>query len=181
MKEYVSSAIYVHTPETEHLVERLREHASKPLITPVLIDTLISGQQDELLTEADHVVVSGSLAAIRKVIQLAAEHGFSVGVIPTDKQKRLGRFYDIPSEVDFAIDLALDADPTGMDLILCNGLVVLNKATIGQMPILDAPADAGRLSIVRTALGRIFKIDLIKFRFATAAVQETLSPPPADA
>ena len=175
MKEYVSSAIYVHTPETEHLIERLREHASNPSITPVLIDTLFSGQQDELLTGADHVVVSGSLAAIRIVIQLAVDHGFSVGVIPRDKQKKLAQFYDIPSEVDPSIDLALDANPVGMDLVLCNGHVVLNKATVGQMPILDAPADAGRFGIIKAALARIFKIDLIKFRFATADAGEIIT------
>jgi diacylglycerol kinase family enzyme len=175
MKEYVSSAIYVHPPETEHLIERLREHASQPSITPVLIDTLISGQQDKLLTEADHVVVSGSLSAIRKVIQSAEDHGFSVGVIPTDKQRKLGQFYDIPNEMDPAMDLALETDPIGMDLVKCNGHIVLNKATIGQMPILDAPSDTGRFGILKAALARIFKIDLIKSRFATAGAGEIVT------
>jgi len=35
-----------YTPETDHLIERMRGHASKATITPVLVDTLISGQQD---------------------------------------------------------------------------------------------------------------------------------------
>jgi uncharacterized hydrophobic protein (TIGR00271 family) len=174
MKKYVSSAIFVHTPETEHLVERLRQHPSKPSILPVSADTLISDRQD-LLTDAEHVVVSGSLATIRKVIQLSADHGFSVGAILTDKQRRLGKIYDIPSDEDPAIDLALDADPMAMDLVLCNGHVILNKATVGQMPILDAPADSGKFGIVKAALGKIFKIDLIKFRFATAGSGEIVT------
>jgi uncharacterized hydrophobic protein (TIGR00271 family) len=174
MKKYVSSALYVHTPETEHLVKRLREHPSNPSITPISVDRLISDRQG-LLTDADHVVVSGSLSAIRKVIQLSADHGFSVGVIPTDKQRRLGKLYDIPSELDPAIDLALDAHPIAADLVLCNGHAILNKATVGQMPILDAPTDAGRFSIVKAALGRIFKINLIKFRFTTAGSGEIVT------
>ena len=96
-------------------------------------------------------------------------------MIPTDKQRKLAQLYDIPSEVDPAIELALDTDPIGMDLVLCNGHVVLNKATIGHMPILDASADAGRFSIITAALARIFKIDLIKFRFATAGAGKIIT------
>jgi len=174
MKNYVSSAIYVHTPETEHLVERLRQHPSKPSILPVLADTFIS-ERRELLSGIDHVIVSGSLSVIRKVIRLSADYGFSVGVIPTDKQKRLCGHYDIPSEVDSAIDIALDADSMNMDMVLCNGQVVLYKATVGRIPLLDAPPDAGRFSNVKAALGNIFKINLIKYRFATAGSEEIIT------
>jgi len=174
MKNYVSSAIYVHTPETEHLVERLRQHPSKPSILPVLADTFIS-ERRELLSGIDHVIVSGSLSVIRKVIRLSADYGFSVGVIPTDKQKRLCGHYDIPSEVDSAIDIALDADSMNMDMVLCNGQVVLYKATVGRIPLLDAPPDAGRFSNVKAALGNIFKINLIKYRFATADSGEIIT------
>jgi uncharacterized hydrophobic protein (TIGR00271 family) len=167
MNDYVSNALFVHTAETAHFADRLRSHKSGASIEPVLFDTLMTDRKD-MLNGVGHVVVCGPLAMVKTVLQLSADHGFSVGAIPTDKQRKLARFYDIPGEVDAAIDLALDADPMAMDLVLCNDHVVLYMITVGQMPLLDAPADAGKFSIVKAALGRVFKIDLIRYRFATA-------------
>jgi len=167
MRKFVPSALFVHTTETEHFVDRLRQHSSNPTITPVLFDTLIADRRD-LLTADGHVVVSGSFDVIKTVATMTAKHGCGLGVMPTHGQKKLAQFYDIPTDIDAAIDLALNADPMGMDLVLCNEHLVFFNVTVGQMPLLDAPADTGRLSMLKAALPRIFNIDLIKYRFATA-------------
>ncbi|WP_419662334.1 conserved uncharacterized protein, DUF389 [Desulfosarcina variabilis str. Montpellier] len=174
MQDYVSSVLFVHTIETEPLVERLRDHPSQATIKPVLFDALMA-DSERVLAGVEHVVVSGPLETIKSIVLLAAEHGFSVGAIPTDRQRRLARFYDIHTDVDSAIDLALSADPVTMDLVLCNGHVVLFQATVGQLPLLDAPADSGKLSMLKAALPRIFKIDLIKYRLATQAGEEIIT------
>ena len=166
MRKYVPSALFVHTTETEHILDRLRQHSSNPTITPVSLDTLITDQRD-LLSGVGHVVVSGSIDFIKTVAAIIVEHGCSLGVIPTRGQKKLVQFYDIPTDIDAAIDLALDADPMEMDLVLCNEHLVFFNVTVGQRPLLDAPADTGRLSMLKAALPRIFHIDLIKYRFMT--------------
>jgi diacylglycerol kinase family enzyme len=174
MQDYVSAVLFVHAIETEHLVERLRDHPSHASIKPVLFDALMA-DPERVLTGVEHVVVSGPMDAIKAIVLLAAERGFSVGAIPTDKQRRLARFYDIPNDLDATIDLALSAEPMTMDLVLCNGHVALFQATVGQMPLLDAPADSGRLSMLKAALPRIFKIDLIKYRFACQGGEEIIT------
>ena len=133
MKQYVSDALFVHTTDTTHLLDRLQNHVSQAAITPVMIDALMADPQ-KMLTGVDHVVVCGSLETIRAVLKLAGRTGFSVGVVPTKTQKELMRFYDLPSDIDAAVDLALRADPMAFDLWLCNGHVALFKAMVGDLP-----------------------------------------------
>ena len=133
MKQYVSDALFVHTTDTAHLLDRLKNHVSQAAITPVMIDALMADPQ-KMLTGVDHVVVCGTLETIRAVVKLAARTGFSVGVVPTKTQKELILFYDLPRDIDAAVDLALRADPMAFDLWLCNGHVALFKAMVGDLP-----------------------------------------------
>jgi uncharacterized hydrophobic protein (TIGR00271 family) len=174
MKQYVSNATFVYVADSQHLIQRLEDHASHPTITPVSLDAL-AADPEGVLAGVGHVVASGPLDAIEQVVQLAYRYDFSIGVLPTDTQRRLARFYDLPTNMDAAIDLALGADPMHMDLVLGNGHVVFFQATVGDLPLLDAPADAGRLSMLKATLGRIFKIDLIKYRLATAGGGEIIT------
>jgi hypothetical protein len=129
MKDYVPRALYVHTANTTHVIEQLENHSSRPTIIPVSLDKFEARPQN-FLESADHVVISGPLSAIKIVNRMAVEYGYSVGTIPTDNQKKLAQFYDIPSDIDAAIDLALGADPIAIDLVFCNDHLVLFKATV---------------------------------------------------
>lgn len=170
MEQYVSQALFVHTDDTAQVLEHLQKHASQPTVTPVLIDALMADPQ-HVLAGVSHVVACGSPQVIKDVLKLADNYGFSVGVVPTATQKNVIKFYLIPRDIDAAVDLALRSDPTPLDLVLCNGHVVLFKAVVGDMPLLDTPADVGVFGILRTAAKRIFRIKLIKYRFVTAEEQ----------
>ena len=174
MEQYVSKALFVHTTDTEKLLDRLQNHKSQAAITPVLIDTLLADPQ-KVLKDVDHVVVCGPLETIKAVLKLAYKSGFSVGVMPAKPHKELARFYNFPRNPDAAADLALRADPVTVDLVLCNGHPVLSKAIIGDIPLLDAPADVGKLRILLTGFRRIFNIKLIKYRFATAGERQIVT------
>ena len=118
MNPHVSSALFVHTEETVQLIDRLRSHESQPTITPILAETLFENAQN-LLADVEHAVVSGPLGTIKAVMKLAMAFGFSVGILPTERQKNLTRFYDLPQNINSAVDLALRADPMAMDLVMC--------------------------------------------------------------
>lgn len=66
MRKTVPNATFAHTPKTEHLVDRLRQHARNPTIEPVAFDKLIAYQQ-KLRSDVDQVFVSGSLEQIKVV------------------------------------------------------------------------------------------------------------------
>jgi uncharacterized hydrophobic protein (TIGR00271 family) len=124
------------------------------------------------LEGVDHVVVSGPPDVIKEVLRLSMKYHFSIGIIPTEKQKHLIKFYDIPKNPSAAIDLALRRDGQTMDLILCNGKIMLFMATIGRIPILDTPATKSWIRLVPTVLKRLGGFRLQTFEFSTAGKQE---------
>lgn len=166
MTKYVSSALFVHTPDTGHFSQRLQENAQGVAVTPVLFDDLMQKPMP-LLEGVEHIVVSGGLGVIKAILRLSVKYGFSVGLVPAEGQKTLVRFYDLPKDSDSAIDLALQADGQVMDLILCNDNVMLFKAIVGRIPALDMPADLGPFKITKMSLQRLSKMQLHGFDIQT--------------
>jgi uncharacterized hydrophobic protein (TIGR00271 family) len=171
MSEYVNSALFVHTEDTKHLIKPLQNNSSGTRITSVAFDTLMQTPQKQL-EGVDHVVVSGPPDVIKEVLRLSMKYHFSIGIIPTEKQKHLIKFYDIPKNPSAAIDLALRRDGQTMDLILCNGKIMLFMATIGRIPILDTPATKSWIRLMATVLKRLGGFRLQTFEFSTAGKQE---------
>lgn len=156
MTTYVSAALFVHTPKTEFLCGPMAENAFGVAVKTVPYDELIEDAQS-CLEGVDHVVVSAPLKVVKKMLRLAMTHGVSMGLIPTAQQKNLIRFYDIPAKVGDAIELALRADPPAVDIILGNGEILMFKATVGRIPLLDVPLDARPWEALSAAISGLFK------------------------
>ena len=171
MTEYVSSALFVYTDDTKHLIKRLQNNSLGTRITTVKFATLMQTPQEQL-ERADHVVVAGSLDVIKEILSLSVKYHFSLGIIPTPKQKDLIRFYDLPKKQSAAVDLALRQDGQAMDLILCNGKIMLFKAAIGRIAFLDNPAKSSWLQILLNAVRKFFRFRLYSFKFSTAGKKE---------
>ena len=135
MTESVSSALFVYTDDTKHLIKPLQNNSSGTRITPVAFDALMQTPQAQL-EGVDHVVVAGPLDVIKAVLRLAIKYQFSIGIIPTKKQKHLIKFYDLPKNPSAAVELALRQNGQAIDLILCNEEIMLFKAAIGHIPFL---------------------------------------------
>ncbi len=171
MTEYVTSALFVHTQDTTHLIKPLQNNSSGTRITPVAFDALMQTPQKQLEGVA-HVVVAGPLDVIKEILRLAMKHQFSIGIIPTKKQKHLIKFYDLPKNPSAAVELALRQDGQTMDLILCNGKIMLFKAAIGRIPFLDTPAKASWIQILLNSLRKFVSFRLYTFKFGTAGKKE---------
>jgi uncharacterized hydrophobic protein (TIGR00271 family) len=171
MTEYVTSALFVHTEDTTYLIKPLQNNSSGTRITPVAFDALMQTPQKQLEGVA-HVVVAGPLDVIKEILRLAMKHQFSIGIIPTKKQKHLIKFYDLPKNPSAAVELALRQDGQTMDLILCNGKIMLFKAAIGRIPFLDTPAKASWIQILLNSLRKFVSFRLYTFKFGTAGKQE---------
>jgi uncharacterized hydrophobic protein (TIGR00271 family) len=167
MAEYVTAALFVYADNTKHLIEPVQNNSSGARITPVAFEALMQKPQ-ELLKGVDHVVVAGPHEVIKKILRLATDYHFSVGILPTEKQKDLIKFYDLPKNPAEAADLALRRDGQVVDLILCNGKLMLFKATVGQIPLLDTPAKASWIQVLADALKKFIKFRLHSFKFTTA-------------
>jgi uncharacterized hydrophobic protein (TIGR00271 family) len=171
MTEYVTSALFVYTDDRKHLIKSLQNNSSGTQITSVAFDALMQTPQAQI-EGVDHVVVAGPLDVIKEVLRLSMKYHFSIGIIPTGKQKHLIKFYDLPKNPSAAIDLALRQDGQTMDLILCNGKIMLFKAIIGRIPLLDTPANASWIRVMATVLKKFVGFRLYAFEFNTAGKQE---------
>ena len=167
MSNYVSTALFVYTEDSAYLSTQLQNNPFGTDITPVAFDQLMQNPP-ALLTGVSHVVVSGDIKALKKVLRLSIKYHFSVGILPAETQKDLIRFYDLPGKIDEAIDLALQEDAQLMDLILCNGTILLFKASVGRIPLIDTPSNVSRLKILFLALKKLFGLKLLLFTIRPA-------------
>ncbi len=166
MNEHVDTALFVYAPEAEYLREQLLENTFKVTVAPVTLAAFFEAPKAFLLTN-NHVVFSGPLEDFKRILWLATQHNFSVGLVPLAEQKRLSRCYDIPEQTEAAIDLALRRDGHWIDLILCNDVILLFKATIGCLPLLEGSGAQGLVPIIRRAFKKFIGLRLLKFTFTT--------------
>ena len=171
MTEYVSSALFVYTEETTDLMESLQNNAAGTHIIAVAFNDLMQTPQAQL-EGVDHVVVAGSLDVIKEILRLAIDYHFSIGIIPAKEQTDLIKFYDLPKNPADAIELALRRNGQIMDLVLCNGKIMLFKATVGQIPLLDTSAKASWIRVLADAVKKFIRFKLYMFNFSTAAKQK---------
>ena len=171
MADHVSSVLFVYTKETEPLIKQLQANSFGVAITPVAIDDMLQDPQEQL-AGTPHVVVAGTLDVIKQILHLAVEYGFSVGIVPGETQKDLIKSYNLPRNFNAAVELALRQDAQVMDLILCNEKILLFKAAMGRVPMIDAPGDVSRMTLLISALKKLFGLKLLGFDFSTTSGQK---------
>ena len=172
MPEYVASVLYVFTQEGTQFVEPLRKNVLGVDVTPVAYETLQQNSAN-ILKEADHVVISGNMTFLKEMIRFSLEHDFSIGLIPLPDQKDLSRVFALPATIDGLIDLALRKDAIKKDLTLCNEKILLFKASIGRIPLIDRPATTKQLYIFWDTLKMLWSLRLLPFTFSIADEQKT--------
>lgn len=172
MTDHVEFALFVYTRDTEYLIERLQDNPFGVKITSLAFDSLMQ-DPERSLEGVDHLVVSGTLNVIKEVLGFAMKYNFSVGLIPMNTQKDLIKSFALPRKINEIVDLALKKTSQVMDLILCNQQIMLFKATMGRLPLMDSPADISKFNIVMKALKRFVGLELLPFEFTTAGQKKT--------
>ncbi len=167
MNEHVSAALFVYSQDNEKLVAQVQANTFGVEITPIAFKTLLQ-DTDALLEGVGHVMVSGPMGTIKTILQFSREYSFSVGIIPMDSQKNLKKHFDLPEDLEKSIDLALRKNVQVMDLILCNGKILLFKATIGRLPLLDSLENDSLWKVIFKIYNRLKGIRLLGFNFTTA-------------
>ena len=126
--------VYVYSEEDEGFVEKNKTLALWPSELQYLsfekLDTLDPAK-------VTHLLVTGWVKEIKKVMEVAYRHDITLGIIPTPKQKELIRTLELPSKTEEAIALALTPAEKRVDLLFCNDIIVLQEVVIGDAPPLD--------------------------------------------
>ena len=167
MQDHITSAVFVYSVESADLRESLSKHFPDTHIAAFPVGEFLE-MQEEIATQAEHIVVSATMAGLKAVIRVAIEHDLSIGVLPLSSQKNLARYFRLPDKLDEQIELALGRETQVRDLVLCNDELVLFKATIGRLPVIDAAESLSRWQNARNMLARFRGIRLLGFEFVTA-------------
>jgi uncharacterized hydrophobic protein (TIGR00271 family) len=102
------------------------------------INYLTFSQVDELnVDKASHLLVTGCLEEIKVLMEIAHKNDIGLGIIPAPEQKELKRTFELPKEIEDAIALALTPSEKKLDVLCCNGTIVLQEVVIGDAPPLD--------------------------------------------
>ena len=126
--------IYVYSDEDQNFVEENKALS----IWPEEIQYIPFSDLSTLNpSEVSHLLVTGWVKEIKFVMQMAYTHEITLGVIPTPKQKELIRTLDLPPKIEDIIALALTPAEKKLDILLCNGTIVLQEVVIGDAPPLD--------------------------------------------
>ena len=168
MPEYVKKTLFIHQGDSEGFIDRLKENSFGVEVKPVEF-SLFHDDPAKHLKGYSHVVVLGPLGSIKVILDLAVKYKFSVGVLPQNDQRNLIRCYELPRKTDAAIELALRQDCKAIDLIYCNGKIMLFKAAIGRTPLLDSPTNAHTGSIIFQALRKMRGLKLLGFSFSSSS------------
>ncbi len=127
---------YIYTKSKKEFVDKVLEleEAKVTKIELVEIDNI-----DELnLNSEDHLLVTGNVNEIKRVMNFAYEKEVSLGIIPTSEQKELRATFELPSKLEESVSLALKKCEKKIDLLFCEETLVLQEVVIGEVPPLDS-------------------------------------------
>jgi len=168
MVSHVKKSLFLYVPDTEYLIKQVVGTSLDCQIFTVPLQKFIDNPGQHLPL-ANHVVVSAPLGAIKSVIELALEHNFSMGIIPTPDQKNLGTCYGLPKKINEALELALHQNAQPLDLLFCNNNILVFKATVGRLPLIDSSSNTHGVKAILFALRHFIGLKLLPFRFRTGS------------
>jgi diacylglycerol kinase family enzyme len=123
--------------------------------------------------EAGHpvLVAAGGDGTIAAVAEAAAEHGRTLGIVPTGTFNFVARGLSIPEEIDAAVDLLAASPHHPLPVADVNGRLFLNNASLGLYPAILREREgvyrrwgrsriAAHWSVVKTVLSAIRPLNL---------------------
>jgi uncharacterized hydrophobic protein (TIGR00271 family) len=147
---------YIYSQESKEFVDSLELDESIILCSILKLSELN-------LEEVSHLVVTSCVDDIKRVMSIAYRNNISLGIVPMPNQKELMRTFNLPSKANSALILALTPTSKKLDILLCDGSIVIQEIVIGDAPPLDS---YDTLLKTKTLLNRVkvFWLTLLKVR-----------------
>ncbi len=126
--------LYLHDSSAEAFAQRILADGGEGIERLSLREGEIG---DHLSPAPDtHLIVSGGMETIKRVVRFGWEHNLSVGIIPLPDQNRLARILDLPKKPSEMFAVASVPAVRTVDLLLCNETLVLGDVRIGENALL---------------------------------------------
>ncbi len=90
------------------------------------------------IAEVSHFIATGCLNELKLLMGIAHQNDIPLGIIPSVEQKELIKTFGLSSKIEDAVALALEIQEKKIDLLYCNGEIVLQEVVVGDAPPLDS-------------------------------------------
>ena len=168
--EYFEKAYFVYDEESAELIDLVVTNSFGTKITAIYIDDFLE-QGEDLAKDAEHVVISIHEEYIPEFLVHAYKGNFSVGMLPLPSQKEFIKNIFASSDIEENLDIALQKNTKGVDLLLVNETIVYSQGVIGSVPLITKKFKRTKSSLFKVtlyALKKFFSIELQKFEITTA-------------
>lgn len=162
MAGYVINALFIHDEAGSVFLESITSNQHGVVIIPITLE-IFEADPDFVLAGVEHVVVSGEMSTVKKVLLKAAGSGITVGILPLAQQKTMRQGYGIPKSQKDMISLALQDEAQFIDLAFCNDKLLLFKGVVGRLPVFDESQEGGRLRLLFLAIQKMISLRLLPF------------------
>ena len=124
---------YIYADDKEEFIDEC-----KVLLEEEDINYLPFSKLGELdVAQVTHLIVTGCLNEIKLLMGIAHQNDIPLGIVPSSEQKELMRTFALPKGAKDAITQALAASEKKIDVLYCNGEIVLQEVVVGDAPPLD--------------------------------------------
>ncbi len=155
-------ALFLYDINGEELIEAVKNNPFGVAITAITFKEFTKAPEKHI-AGTSHVIISGDILSIKQLFKFAVQYQFSIGIIPAKHQKNLKANFALSDNLDQAITTALSEPDKKIDLIKCNNKILLFKATMGRLPLLDTPQETNWFQKTLCTLRDIFRLRLKKY------------------
>jgi uncharacterized hydrophobic protein (TIGR00271 family) len=131
---------------------------------------------DSLCEHISHLVAAADMAVVEPLLQLCMRRQMSLGLLPLGGQRTLLRQFALPKRFEDTLEIALRDAAAPIDLVSCNGRMLLCKGVTGRIPLLESydtgTGFIGFLARLRQSIRSFFTIRLRHMTLKTANEKE---------
>lgn len=140
---HLTQALLVVGSEECNRLEAVRRYANdKAIVLTEIAESRFVQLPAEFMGEKQHLLAVLTDEQLPGYLDIAERLGCVLGVVPREKQTRLHEWFNVPRNIDEAIELAFSDQPQKVDVLRCNGEIALGLVMLGETPFLDGRSKA---------------------------------------
>ncbi len=125
---------YIYADEKKEFIQECKTHLDNEKVAYLPFSKI-----SELdITKASQFLVTGCLDEIKLLMGIAYQSDIPLGIIASKDQKELIKTFSLTYKVEDAVKQALTISEKKVDVLYCNGEIVLQEVVVGNAPPLDS-------------------------------------------
>jgi len=125
---------YIYADDKQEFIDECKQYLEDKEVVYLPFSNL----GDLNVDDVTHIIATGCLHELKLLMGIAHQNEIPLGIVPTKEQKELIKTFTLSSIVEEAIKHALIPSEKKIDLLYCNGEIVLQEVVIGDAPPLDS-------------------------------------------